>query len=428
MYYSRIMPSSGPRYITSTAVFLTEVVKFGICMTVALFEMAQEASLSTSAVTLFQNLASAVFSGDSWKLAIPAALYTIQHSLQYIAISHLDAATLQVTYQFKILPTAIFSILILRRSLTTKKWLALALLMFGVALVQFPTSQYPAAAGAWHEVHKLHFPRSMEELRHWRQSTAMSLNRRSATYEGIEEDMLIQNQERDSALGLAAAILSCSASALGSVYFEKVLKEATGKVSIWIRNVQLSIYSIVPSLFIGVIFVDGENISKNGFFVGYNWIVWQVITLQALGGILVALAIHYTNNIAKSFATSLSILLSLCLSMIFFDFTITLNVSPLHLPLPLSLSNNHISVHRWHHNRPLRNISLQYRQLITPAPSSTNQYHSTRRFHRDPRKAFLHQSPTPHRFNRRSNHRNFKTGKSAALPAKRPFQDGKDIL
>ena len=327
-------------------------------MTVALFEMAQEASLSTSAVTLFQNLASAVFSGDSWKLAIPAALYTIQHSLQYIAISHLDAATLQVTYQFKILPTAIFSILILRRSLTTKKWLALALLMFGVVLVQFPTSQHPAAAGVWHEVHKLHLPRSMNELTHWRQSTAMSLHRRSATYEGIEEDMLIQNQERDSALGLAAAILSCSASALGSVYFEKVLKEATSKVSIWIRNVQLSVYSIVPSLFIGVIFVDGENIAKNGFFVGYNWIVWQVITLQALGGILVALAIHYTNNIAKSFATSLSILLSLCLSMIFFEFTMTLNVSHLHPPLSKSVSNKSTQVHLRHYNRPHRNIPL----------------------------------------------------------------------
>lgn len=327
MYYSRTMPSAGPRYITSTAVFLTEIVKFGICMTIALFEMAQEVSLSTSAISLFQYLATAVFSGDSWKLAIPAALYTIQHSLQYVAISHLDAATLQVTYQFKILPTAIFSILILRRSLTAQKWAALALLMFGVALVQFPTSQHPGAVGFMREANRLHFPRSLGELKDWGQTPTMGLTKRSATYEGIEEDMLIQHTERNSAIGLAAAILSCSASALGSVYFEKILKEATTRVSIWIRNVQLSVYSIIPSLFIGVIFVDGENIAKNGFFIGYNWIVWQVIILQALGGITVALAIHYTNNITKSFATSLSILLSLCLSMIFFDFTITFNVS-----------------------------------------------------------------------------------------------------
>ena len=297
-------------------------------MTIALFEMAQEVSLSTSAISLFQYLAAAVFSGDSWKLAIPAALYTIQHSLQYVAISHLDAATLQVTYQFKILPTAIFSILILKRSLTARKWAALALLIFGVALIQFPISQPTDTVDLVREATKSHFPRSLGELKEWGQNPARGLNKRSATYEGIEEDMLGQHTDRNSAIGLAAAILSCSASALGSVYFEKILKEATTKVSIWIRNVQLSVYSIVPSLFIGIIFVDGENISNNGFFVGYNWIVWQVIALQALGGITVALAIHFTNNIAKSFATSLSILLSLCLSMIFFDFNITFHVSP----------------------------------------------------------------------------------------------------
>ena len=247
-------PVGGQRYITSTAVFLTEVVKFGICMTAALFEMAQDVSPSLPATSLFQHLASTVFSGDSWKLAVPAALYTLQHSLAFVAVSNLDAATLQVTYQFKILPTAIFSILILRRSLAAQKWAALALLMFGVALVQVPVSQHPVAATALKDVHtRIYFPRSFEDLRHWGQGPPMAgLHKRSATYEGIEEDMLLQNQERNEALGFAAAILSCTASALGSIYFEKTLKEATSKVSIWIRNVQLSVYSMVPSLCIGM--------------------------------------------------------------------------------------------------------------------------------------------------------------------------------
>lgn len=317
----------GQRYITSTAVFLTEVVKFAACFTAALFEISQDVAPSLPATSLFQTLAAATFGGDSWKLAIPAALYTLQHSLQYVAISNLDAATLQVTYQFKILPTAIFSILVLRRSLTAQKWAALALLMFGVALVQMPVAQQPAAATALKDVHsRIYFPRSFSDLKNWGYGAAEGLNKRSATYEGIDEDYLAKYPDRNEALGFAAAILSSTASALGSVYFEKILKEATGKVSIWIRNVQLSVYSIVPSLFIGVMFVDGENISKNGFFVGYNYVVWLVIIFQALGGVIVALCIHYTNNIAKSFATSISILLSLCFSMVFFDFTLTRNV------------------------------------------------------------------------------------------------------
>ena len=325
----------GQRYITSTAVFLTEVVKLSICLTAALFEISQEVAPSLPATSLFQTLAASTFGGDSWRLAIPAALYTLQHSLQYVAISNLDAATLQVTYQFKILPTAIFSILILRRSLTAQKWVALALLMFGVVLVQMPLMQHSAAETTLKDVHsRIYFPRSLEDLTRLGNGAAGSLHKRSATYEGIDQDYLAKYPDRNEALGFAAAILSSTASALGSVYFEKILKEATGRISIWIRNVQLSIYSIVPSLFIGVMFVDGENISKNGFFVGYNYVVWLVVLLQALGGILVALCIHYTNNIAKSFATSISILLSLCLSIVLFDFNLTANVS-----IPTSLAS-----------------------------------------------------------------------------------------
>ena len=328
MYYSRIMPLiGGQRYITSTAVFLTEVVKFAICLTAALFEISSQVAPSLPATTLFQAVGVATFGGDSWKLAIPASLYTLQHSLQYVAISNLDAATLQVTYQFKILPTAIFSILILRRSLTAQKWVALALLMIGVALVQFPVAQHSTAATALKDVNtRIYFPRSFDDLKTWGHGAAQGLHKRSATYEGIDEDYLAKYPDRNEALGFAAAILSSTASALGSVYFEKILKEASSRVSIWIRNVQLSVYSIVPSLFIGVMFMDGESIAKSGFFVGYNSIVWLVIVFQALGGILVALCIHYTNNIAKSFATSISILVSLCFSIIVFDFKLTRNV------------------------------------------------------------------------------------------------------
>jgi UDP-sugar transporter A1/2/3 len=43
-----------------------------------------------------------VFSGDGWLLAIPAVLYTLQNSLQYIAVSNLDAVHFQILYQLKV--------------------------------------------------------------------------------------------------------------------------------------------------------------------------------------------------------------------------------------------------------------------------------------------------------------------------------------
>ncbi len=344
----------GHRYLTSTAVFLNEVLKLTVCLTIALYDISRTISPSMPATSLFSGLISAVFTGDSWKLAIPAVLYVMQNSLQYVAISNLDTATFQVTYQFKILPTAIFSVLLLKRSLSTRKWVALGLLMIGVAIVQIPTAESEAFASLKTSHHGLFIPRSMGG---WRK-LGSSLSKRSATYEGIEEDDMLANPHMNASLGLGAALLGCVVSAAGSVYFEKILKESETHVSLWVRNVQLAFYSLFPSFFIGVLFVDGEQIARSGFFVGYNWVVWTTIAVQAIGGIVVSLCLHYADNISKSFAMSLSILLSLCASVWFFEFNITANVSFTKNTHPGQTDHNYV-VPYWDFCRPIRNVPLQ---------------------------------------------------------------------
>src|SRR5438046_3195512 len=170
MHYSRIMHLfGGNRFLASTAVFLNEVAKLAICLTVSLYDISRNLPPSTPATSLFKALYNSVFTHDSWKLAIPAMLYTLQNTLQYVAVSNLDAATFQVTYQLKILTTALFSVAMLGRKLTGRQWTSLLLLMVGIAIVQVPPREESPVADilALREGTggRLYLPRSLSDLK-----------------------------------------------------------------------------------------------------------------------------------------------------------------------------------------------------------------------------------------------------------------------
>ncbi|QSZ37057.1 hypothetical protein DSL72_009149 [Monilinia vaccinii-corymbosi] len=337
MHYSRIMPlAGGHRYFTSTAVFLNEILKLALSLTIAMYDISRTLPPSTPATVLFEQLYMSVFSGDGWKLAIPATLYTLQNSLQYIAVSNLEAVHFQVLYQLKILTTAVFSVILLRRALPSKRWIALVLLTIGVTIVQLPDGNPSTYHNLNDPQSRFYFPRSFHELGQMGNGAVEvaaeltkrgmeGLTRRSATYEGIQEDLGLVKPVMSYSIGLMAVLAAAVISGLTGVYFEKVLKESTTHVTIWTRNVQLSFYSLFPALIFGVVFKDGEQIAKNGFFDGYNAVVWTAIVTQALGGILVALCINFSDNIAKNFATSISIIISFVFSVWFFDFKVSLN-------------------------------------------------------------------------------------------------------
>jgi UDP-sugar transporter A1/2/3 len=322
-------PAGGKRYLTSTAVFLVEVVKLAISLTMALYDVSKTAPPSMPATSLFFSLTSAVFSGDSWKLAIPAGLDVLSNSLLFIALSNLRAASFQVTFQLKFLTTAVFGLMLLKRSIPPRKWGLLLLLIVGVALVQIPDASPEQMLQDDHASH--HFPRSLEEWKAVKQGTGAgsSLQKRSATYEGIEEDILTADPHLNPAIGLLATIGASLASGLAGIYFEKVLKDSSNHISLWVRNVQLAVYSIFPALFIGIVFRDGEKIAEDGFFQGYNWAVWSTIIIQALGGIVSAFYVSHAQKDARSWATTANILLSIVGSIWLFDFEVTSSVRPL---------------------------------------------------------------------------------------------------
>ncbi|KAJ2743623.1 UDP-galactose transporter Gms1, partial [Coemansia sp. BCRC 34301] len=173
MHYSRIV-SGDTRYYTSTAVLLSELTKLLVC----LYLVARESKHTNGGPFSLRSMYSDILGGDSWKMLIPAGLYTIQNNLQYVAVSLLDAATFQVTYQLKILTTALCSVVLLGTVLGGLRWAALVALTVGIILVQLPST--PAGGGE----------------------------------EGVSSQFM----------GLAAVLTACVLSGLAGVYFEKVLK------------------------------------------------------------------------------------------------------------------------------------------------------------------------------------------------------------
>lgn len=213
-------------------------------------------------------------------LMVPASLYTVQNNVLFIALHNLDAATYSVCYQTKILTTALFSVLLLGKKLSVTKWGALLLLAAGVALT---------------EISKL----STQKLPTSNVSDA--------------KQAYVQSPK----LGFICVMAAACTSGFAGVYFEMLLKGS--RTSLWIRNIQMGLASIAMST-LSVVFIDWSAVRTNGFFYGYNGIVLGVVVLQAVGGLVVAVVVKYADNIRKSFATAVSIIMSCIMSTFLFDF------------------------------------------------------------------------------------------------------------
>ena len=120
-------------------------------------------------------------------------------------------------------------------------------------------------------------------------------------------------------LGLSAILVSSLMSGFAGVYFEKILKGS--ELSLWLRNVQLSMYAI-PMGLLTCYLADGDTIQKKGFLFGYTSLVWAVVFLQGFGGLVVAMVVKYADNILKGFATSFAIVFSALASVYIFAFEI----------------------------------------------------------------------------------------------------------
>ncbi|KAK6588583.1 nucleotide-sugar transporter [Cryptosporidium xiaoi] len=275
MRVSRIKKSNeNGLYFNTCAVVMSEIVK----LVFSLLIIFQEKKYCIR--ELINTLRNEVFHSikSNFLVGVPGLLYVVQNNLLFIALSNLPGAVYHVTYQLKILVTAVLSVVIMKRKLSKKKWFSLLLLTTGAIMVQ------PGKGNS-------------------------SLNQ-------------LESQGKDAFLGLCSVLLACITSGLAGVFLEKLLKD--DNTTIWGRNIQLALYGIIFGYICCITGKDGVEISEKGFFYGFNTLVWLVILLQAIGGIIVAAVLKYADNILKCFGNSISIIMSCILSWHLGDYNISL--------------------------------------------------------------------------------------------------------
>ena len=277
--YSRVSSSSTSSYLPSVSVAIAEVFKFVICVVYLVLcpssydspeENSPDLPLLVSAharqsLRTKHQRSRSIFR-DSVPMALPAGMFVMQQVLLIWSATYLDAVTYQIfTQGFKLVPTAVFSRLLLGQRLRPAQWLSIPTLALGVVCIT-TNNNSGSQGGAVH-----------------------------VASEGGSNEM-------DSYFYLA--MVACSIAGLSSsyagVYFELYVK---GKMagSLIKRNFQLGLYGVPFSVLYALV-RDGDVIRERGLLAGFSLSAWGVVVLQVFGGFIIALVVKYCDNILKNFA------------------------------------------------------------------------------------------------------------------------------
>eukprot|EP00727_Mastigamoeba_balamuthi_P000057 m51a1_g10048 putative udp-n-acetylglucosamine (369) ;mRNA; r:39636-40902 len=246
------------KYILGTCVFLGELVKMAISAT-AMLLLRSHKDRGTPVTDMFLNSLR-----TSLPTAVPALLYFIQNVLQFVGLQNLEAGVFSVLAQLKTLTAAVFGVLMLGKRLSTNQWRALCLLVLAAILIETPSSKRGGS------------------------------------------------ETESNGVGVLAVLAMVTTSGVSGTVTERLLKDA--RSTIWERNFHLSIYGSAFAL-VSVLVFDGGRVLDEGFFTGHSLVSMVIVVVGAVGGILVAVVMKYTDNIVKGFATAVAICTTSMLSL-----------------------------------------------------------------------------------------------------------------
>eukprot|EP00802_Teleaulax_amphioxeia_P014059 Tamp_14118.p1 GENE.Tamp_14118~~Tamp_14118.p1 ORF type:complete len:375 (+),score=44.73 Tamp_14118:164-1288(+) len=264
---SRQKASDGRQALNSSIVVTSEVVKVSICIAEI---FVRKKGIRGLILELYDGIISKQ-AETAWMM-VPCCLYFVQNNLLLLAVAKLNPPVYYVVSQLKILATALFSVLLLDKTISTRKWIALFLLVCGTALSQ---SNFD-----------------------------------------FDGDVSLH--------GLGAALGAVCTSGMAGVICERLLKGGSQEVTMSTQNVKLGVPSSLLGLF-ALYIQDWKQLTTHGFFQGFTHWTWTVVTLHSVGGLLVTAVMKFADNLLKGFAMAASMISACVLSVHFFDFALTAN-------------------------------------------------------------------------------------------------------
>lgn len=269
----RYVMKEHPKFLTSAAVIGVETIK--LVLSTSYILLVDKRPLSSITTFLKEDHQNSIL------LAVPAAAYSLQMSLEYVALANLDAAVFSVLVQSKLLATATFAAIVLRKKLKYIQVVSLVLLTSGVMLCNM-----------------------------------MKVTQKQE--DGMSEIMDAQQYK-----GVLATLGIATSSGFASVYTEKVIKAKRNQnvtcknYSLAYMQVQLALVSLV---IIGMyaIFMDFDDITKHGLFMNFTYGATFSMFNSAIGGLIVAAVLKYADAVLKGYATAISVVMTGVLSMFLF--------------------------------------------------------------------------------------------------------------
>ncbi|KAG7391072.1 hypothetical protein PHYPSEUDO_005839 [Phytophthora pseudosyringae] len=231
---------------------------------------------------------------EAFYYAVPSFLYAIDNNLNYVILRFMDAATLSVLWNLKIVVTAVLFRVVLKHPLSQLRKVAIVLLVVGVL-----TSQS-------------NHLRQMQDAMAKKSGSGSGMDMRS------EEDAAADQTAQDLAVGVLLVLVGVTMSSCASVFTEWAFKRKSSCPFLW-QNIQMYVFGIIFNT-AGVLLVEGEEISSEGFFHGYSKWTLAVVAVNSIGGIGMGFILKYLDNIACVYSHSMAMMLTMLFSMLFFSF------------------------------------------------------------------------------------------------------------